>query len=61
MTARVDDPDHLVLAIRSGDRFGDNGVVGAVFARRSGEELHIDNMLLSCRVFARGIEQTAIA
>ncbi|MFF8834840.1 HAD-IIIC family phosphatase [Streptomyces sp. NPDC015130] len=63
VTARAGDPDHLVLTIRSGDRFGDNGVVGAVFARRTadGTELHVDNMLLSCRVFARGIEQTAVA
>ena len=58
---RVDDPAHLVLAIRSGDRFGDNGVVGAVFAHRGADALHIDNVLLSCRVFARGIEQAALA
>ncbi|MDG6109113.1 HAD family hydrolase [Dactylosporangium aurantiacum] len=58
---RVDDPAHLVLAIRSGDRFGDNGVVGAVFAHRGAGKLHIDNVLLSCRVFARGIEQAALA
>ncbi|GGV94194.1 HAD-superfamily phosphatase, subfamily IIIC:FkbH [Streptomyces narbonensis] len=63
VTARAGDPDHLVLTIRSGDRFGDNGVVGAVFARSAadGTELHVDNMLLSCRVFARGIEQATVA
>ena len=59
--ARIDDPDHLVLSIRSGDRFGDNGVVGSLFAHREGDRLHIDNLILSCRVFARGIEQTAVA
>ncbi|MFE2941262.1 HAD-IIIC family phosphatase [Streptomyces sp. NPDC059255] len=58
---RLDSPDHLVLAVRSRDRFGDNGVVGALFAHREDEALRIDNMLLSCRVFARGIEQAAIA
>ncbi|GAA3910504.1 HAD-IIIC family phosphatase [Streptomyces lacrimifluminis] len=59
--------DGLVLAIRSGDRFGDNGLVGAVLV--SGVETdggaesgwHIDNMLLSCRVFARGIEQACLS
>lgn len=61
VTERVQDPDHLVLAVRAGDRFGDNGVVGAVFAHRDGDTLVVDNMLLSCRVFARGIEQTAVA
>ncbi|MFG2926106.1 HAD-IIIC family phosphatase [Streptomyces sp. NPDC048305] len=61
VTARAEAPDHLVLTVRSGDRFGDNGVVGTVFARREDDVLHIENMLLSCRVFARGIEQTAVA
>lgn len=54
-------PDTLVLTIRSTDRFGDNGTVGAVIATRHGTALVIDNFLLSCRVFARGIEQAVIA
>ncbi|WP_378738214.1 HAD-IIIC family phosphatase [Nocardia brasiliensis] len=60
VTDRVNDPDHLVLSIRSADRFGDNGVVGALFARRDDGELHIENMVLSCRVFARGIEDAVM-
>lgn len=58
---RLDSPGHLVLAVRARDRFGDNGVVGALFAHRDPDGLHIDNVLLSCRVFARGIEQAALA
>ena len=58
---RTEDPGHLVLAVRSRDRFGDNGTVGALLASRTGGILHIDNMLLSCRVFARGIEQAAVS
>ncbi|KDN76190.1 methoxymalonyl-ACP biosynthesis protein FkbH [Streptomyces olindensis] len=54
-------PGQLVLAIRSGDRFGDNGLVGAVFVRTGGPVWRIDNFLLSCRVFARGIEQGCLA
>ena len=50
-----------VLAIRSADRFGDNGLVGAVFLRRDGDTVHIDNFLLSCRVFSRGVETAALA
>lgn len=57
----VDDPASAVLAIRSADRFGDNGLVGAVFTRRAGGVTTIDNFLLSCRVFSRGIEQTCLA
>ncbi|MEV5873038.1 HAD-IIIC family phosphatase [Streptomyces sp. NPDC052101] len=55
------DPGRLVLAIRSADRFGDNGLVGAVFAHHADDGLHLDNILLSCRVFARGIEQACLA
>ncbi|WP_181768535.1 HAD-IIIC family phosphatase [Streptomyces albidus (ex Kaewkla and Franco 2022)] len=58
---RVDSPSRLVLAVRSQDRFGDNGNVGALLATWTGDALHIDNMLLSCRVFARGIEQAAVS
>lgn len=55
------DPDQLVLVLRARDRFGDNGVIGAVFAERAGGTWTIDNMLLSCRVFARGIEQATVS
>ncbi|MFD7921933.1 HAD-IIIC family phosphatase [Streptomyces sp. NPDC059740] len=54
-------PGRSVLTVRSADRFGDNGVVGAVFCRREGAVLHLDNFLLSCRVFARGIEQACLS
>lgn len=54
------DPDGYVLAVHAADRFGDNGLVGAVLAHRDGTELRIDNFLLSCRVFARGVEQAAL-
>ena len=61
VAALAADPDWLVLAIRSADRFGDNGLVGAIFVQREGSELRIDNMVLSCRVFSRGIEQACLA
>ncbi|MEV6593788.1 HAD-IIIC family phosphatase [Streptomyces acidicola] len=61
--ARRDSDDGMVLAIRSADRFGDNGLVGVVLVSGVGADdgWHIDNMLLSCRVFARGIEETCLA
>ncbi|AUG78809.1 methoxymalonyl-ACP biosynthesis protein FkbH [Kitasatospora sp. MMS16-BH015] len=58
---RLADDSHLVLAVRTADRFGDQGLVGGVFAHTEGDALAIDNVILSCRVFSRGIEQTAIA
>ncbi|MGI5195729.1 HAD-IIIC family phosphatase [Streptomyces sp. CA-288835] len=61
--ARRESSDGLVLAIRSADRFGDNGLVGVILVSDVGapDGWHIDNMLLSCRVFARGIEQACLA
>jgi FkbH-like protein len=55
------DPGARVLTIHSGDRFGDNGLVGTVFLRQVGTVAHLDNFLLSCRVFSRGIEQACLA
>jgi FkbH-like protein len=57
----LQDPGWLVLAIDASDRFGDNGLVGAIFARRHADAIHIDNFVLSCRVFSRGIEQGCLA
>src|SRR5262249_10371210 len=57
---RLGEPDTMVLAIHAGDRFGDNGLVGAVFLQRDGADIHIDNFLLSCRAFSRGIEQACL-
>jgi FkbH-like protein len=57
----VSDPSVRVLSIHASDRFGDNGLVGAVFLRHVDDAVHIDNFLLSCRVFFRGIEQTCLA
>jgi FkbH-like protein len=59
--ALIDDPAAAVLTIQAGDRFGDNGLVGAVFTRRAGAAAHIDNFVLSCRVFSRNIEQACLA
>lgn len=61
VAALLADPDAEVLVIESGDRFGGNGIVGAVFLRRAGAAVRIENFLLSCRVFAKGIEQACLA
>jgi FkbH-like protein len=59
--ALADDPDAYVLAVHTADRFGDNGLVGVVLARREDDVLRLDNVLLSCRVFARGVEQATLS
>ncbi|MEV0172425.1 HAD-IIIC family phosphatase [Streptomyces sp. NPDC050803] len=60
--AYAEAPGGLVLTVAARDKFGDSGLVGAVFVRRVPDSgWHIDNALLSCRVFGRGIEQAAFA
>ena len=59
--ALADDPAWWVLAIHASDRFGENGLVGVVLARRDGGAVHLDNFVLSCRVFSRGIEHACLA
>lgn len=61
VAALLADPYARVLTVRTRDRFGDNGLVGALFLRRDGDLEHLDNFLLSCRVFGRGIEQACLA
>lgn len=58
---RILGADRRPLAVRVSDRYGDSGLVGAIFTRESSEGLYIDNMLLSCRVLARGIEHGCLA
>jgi FkbH-like protein len=54
------DPEHLVLALSVQDRFGDEGVVGALWVRRDAATWQVLNFVLSCRVLGRGIELAAI-
>lgn len=57
-------PDHHVLAIRCRDQFGDNGLVGSVLVRPCDQQKNtavIENFILSCRVFSRGIEQAVLS
>ncbi|MFD5505318.1 HAD-IIIC family phosphatase [Streptomyces sp. NPDC127061] len=61
VAAMVAEPGRGLLAVRVNDRFGDSGLVGAVLTHDAEDALHIDNMLLSCRALARGIEDGCLA
>lgn len=54
-------PGRLLLVARSADRFGDNGLVGAVLGTIAEGVLRLDGMWLSCRVLGRGVEQACLA
>lgn len=54
-------PDWRVYSVNVRDRFGDNGLVGVVIARREGGAWDIDTFLLSCRVIGRTVETGILA
>ncbi|MGB3438344.1 MAG: HAD-IIIC family phosphatase [Actinophytocola sp.] len=54
-------PDHLVLVFEVADRFGREGIVGGVWVTRYEESWLIENLVMSCRVFSRGVEHTVVA
>lgn len=58
---RMADPDWLLVAVSVADRFGDNGLVGVMMAKRQGGDLDIDTFLLSCRVIGRTVETAMLA
>ncbi|MFG2169099.1 HAD-IIIC family phosphatase [Micromonospora chersina] len=49
-------PGSLMLAVDVTDRFGDEGIAGALWLTEDADRLLIENFVLSCRVFSRGIE-----
>lgn len=53
--------DSLVLAFEVADRFGREGIVGGVWIARYPDRWAIENMVMSCRVFSRGVEQAVLA
>jgi FkbH-like protein len=54
--AMLNDPAHLVAVVSVSDRFGDEGIVGAVWVDRSASTWHVLNLVLSGRVLGRGVE-----
>jgi FkbH-like protein len=59
--ALAGDPSWRVVSVAAKDRFGDHGIVGAMFIRFDGDRCHIDSFLMSCRVLGLNMEQYMIA
>ena len=55
-TALAEDPANLVASFAVSDRFGDEGIVGAAWIERVEDVWWVRNLVMSCRVFGRGIE-----
>jgi FkbH-like protein len=50
-----------VYVLKSGDRFGDNGIVCVGIVDFAGDIAEIDSFLMSCRVIGRGVETAFLA
>ena len=46
----------MIYCISVRDKFGDNGITGAIIINREGNKAIIDTLLLSCRILGKGIE-----
>lgn len=60
VTLLLDDPDVATFTVRLRDRFGDHGLIAVVIARVVDTDLHIDTLLMSCRVLKRQVEDEVI-
>jgi FkbH-like protein len=56
----LDDADKALVTISLSDRLSDSGLVAAIFARRDGKELVVDELCVSCRALGRDIETVMI-
>jgi FkbH-like protein len=50
----------LTLQLRLLDQFGDNGIIGIVIGKLSGDTMYIDTWLMSCRVLGRQVEEVTM-
>ncbi len=58
--AMMKDASLAPLTLRLADKFGDYGLISVVILKHSGDDLEIDEYLMSCRVLQRGVESFTI-
>jgi FkbH-like protein len=51
-----DDSKFIAFYGRLEDKFGDNGLISILIAKKNAHTIHIDTWLMSCRVLKRGME-----
>ncbi len=54
--AMISDKSLTPLTVRLSDRFGDYGLISVVILKPAGQDIEIDEYLMSCRVLQRGVE-----
>jgi FkbH-like protein len=59
--ALIGDSNWRLFSLSARDRFGDHGIVGAMFLNMKADDCHIDTFLLSCRILGFRLEHYMIA
>ena len=57
----IDKEGWIVLAIFYSDIFGDSGLVGGALLQNERGNWHVRNLVISCRVIGRGVEEALLA
>jgi len=52
----IENPDYHVFHTKLLDKFGDHGVIAFALIKQDGTNWEINSLLMSCRVFGRGVE-----
>jgi len=52
--------EYAGYSMRLKDRFGDHGLISIVIGKKSGDTMHLDTWLMSCRVLKRQVEEEVL-
>jgi FkbH-like protein len=55
-----DDKNAVPFTLTLSDKFGDYGLISVIILKRKGDDIDIDEYLMSCRVLKRGVESFAM-
>jgi len=61
MLAMHETQQATILAFRVADKYGESGLTGVISAHRQGDDCHIVDFVMSCRVMGRGVERLMLS
>lgn len=61
MLGYITSPKHTVYHARLADKFGDYGITALALVEKGDASWHIPTLLMSCRVFGRGLEHALLS
>lgn len=61
VASRMNNKKSEVFQAQLTDRFGDHGIIALALVKKDSDNWHIDQMLMSCRVFGRDVEHALLS